>query len=111
MQDEVEALKSHLEARLTHYPTAKDLCLKILQETMDFRNSYVPMLTAFYRKLLAKVCGEKTCSMALLQACWDVVTGALKVMLDEVHKVRVQAISAHLMQGPQGLGRFLHATL
>ena len=100
-----------MEAWLAQYPTTKDLCLKILQETMDFWNSYVPMLTAFYKKLLAKVCGGKTCSTALIQACWDMSTSTLKVMLDEVHKVRVHASSAHLMQGPRGLGWFLHATL
>ena len=107
----MEALKGHLEARLLQYPTAKDLCLKILQETMNLCNSYVPMLTAFHKKLLAKVCGEKTCSVALLQACWDVAMGALNVMLDEVHKVRVHTSSTHLIQGPEGLGRFLHVIL
>ena len=78
---------------------------------MDFWNSYVPMLTAFYKKMIAKVCREKTCSPALLQVCWDVATGALKVMLNKVHKIRVHASSAHIMRGPQGLGLFLHATL
>ena len=29
----------------------------------------------------------------------------------EVHKVRVHTSSAHLMKGPDGLGRFLHTTL
>ena len=69
------------------------------------------MLTAFYRKPFAKVCGEKTYSTHLLQACWNVATGALKMMLNEVHKVRVHASSPHLMQGPQGLVGFLHVTL
>ena len=46
MQGEVEALKGQLEARLGQYHITKDLCLKILQENMDFWNSYVPMLTA-----------------------------------------------------------------
>ena len=78
---------------------------------MEFWNLDVHMLTALYKKLLAKVCREKTFSMALLQACCDVATGALKVMLNEVHKVWVHASSAHLMRGPEGLGRFLHATL
>ena len=40
-----------------------------------------------------------------------VMTGALKVMLDEVHTVRVHTISAHLMTDSQGMGTFLHATL
>ena len=48
MQGEVEALEGHVEARLVGHPTAEDLCLKILQEAMDFWNSYKPMLTAFY---------------------------------------------------------------
>ena len=38
-------------------------------------------------------------------------TGALKVMLDEVHTVRVNATSAHLMTDAEGMGTFLHATL
>ena len=66
---------------------------------------------AFYKKLIAKICGEKTCSPAFLQACWDVATGALKVMINEVHKERVHTSSAHTMKSPEGLGRFLHATL
>ena len=69
------------------------------------------MLMAFYKKLIAKVCGEKTCSPAFLQACWDVATGALKVMINEVHKERVHTSSAHTMKSPEGLGRFLHTTL
>ena len=77
---------------------------------MDFWNSYIPMLMAFYKKLIAKVCGEKTCSPSLLQACWDVAMGALKVMLDKVHKVRIYVSSAHIMKGSEGLGHFLHAT-
>ena len=48
MQGEIEALRGHFEACLGGYPKAKDLCLKILTEAMDFWNSYVPMLLAFY---------------------------------------------------------------
>ena len=47
----------------------------------------------------------------LQQAYWEVTTVTLEVMLDEVHAVRVHATSAHLMQGPEGIGTFLHATL
>ena len=54
---------------------------------------------------------ERTCSLALLQACWDVATGALKVMINEVHKERVHTSSAHIMKGPEGLGLFIYATL
>ena len=49
--------------------------------------------------------------LVLQQACWEVTTGVLKVMLDKVYVVRVHATSAHLMQGPEGMGTFLHATL
>ena len=78
---------------------------------MDFWNLYVPVMMSFYKKLITKVWGEKMCSPALFQACFDVATSALKVMLAEVHKVRVHASSARIMKGPQGLGLFLHATL
>ena len=49
--------------------------------------------------------------LVLQQAFWEVTTGVLKVMLDKVYVVRVHATSAHLMQGPEGMGTFLHATL
>ena len=93
------------------HPIAKDLCLKILQEAMDFLNSYVPMLTTFYQKLIAKVCEGGKCSVALQQAYWEVATRAFKVMLDEVYKVWVEATSAQITGGGRGMGLFLHATL
>ena len=65
MQGDVEALKGNFEARLVGHPIMKDLCLKILQEAMDFWNSYVPMLTAFYQKLIANVCEGGKFSVAL----------------------------------------------
>ena len=74
-------------------------------------NAYVPLLKSFYTKLLSKVCKREKCFKVLQQAYWEVTIGALKVMLDEVHAVRVHATSAHLMQGPAGMGTFLHATL
>ena len=33
------------------------------------------------------------------------------MILDEVHAIRAHATSAHLMQGPEGMGACLHATL
>ena len=78
---------------------------------MDFWDTYVPLLTGFYTKLLLKVCKGAKCSKVLQQACWEVTTGALKVMLDDVHAVRVHTTSAHIMGGPEGMGTFLHATL
>ena len=78
---------------------------------MDFWGAHVPLLTSYYMTLLSKVCKGGKCSKVLQQACWEVTTGALKVMLDEVHKVRVHATSAHLIQGPGGMGTFLCTTL
>ena len=112
MRTEVLALKGHfVNARLCRHPQAKDFCLKILQAAMEFWNAYVPLLMSFYAKLLSKVCEGGKFSKDLQQACWEVTTRALKVMLDEVHAVWVHATSAHLMQSPEGMGTFLHATL
>ena len=111
MRIEVLALKGLFTTHIYRHPQVKDLCLKILQEAMDFWDAYVPMFTSFYTKFLPKVCDGGKCSKVLQQACWVVTTGALEVMLNEVHAVRVHATSAHLMQGPDGMGMFFHATL
>ena len=61
MRIEVLALKGHFTARLCRHPQAKDLCLKILQEAIDFWYTCVPIFTSFYKKLLSKVCKGGKC--------------------------------------------------
>ena len=65
----------------------------------------------FYMKLISNVCIGGKCSKDIQQSCWDVTTGVLKVMLDDINTVRVHAAKAHLMKDPEGMGMFLHATL
>ena len=62
MRIEVSALKRHFNARLYRYPEVKDLYLKIMEASMDFWDTYAPLLTGFYTKLLSKVCEGATCS-------------------------------------------------
>ena len=104
-------LKGHMHARLGCHPKALDLCLKIVHATIDFWDSFVPLLTGFYSKLLATVYEGGKCSNALKSACWGVATGTFHVMLKEVCKVRVQATNAYLLFVVQAMGLFIHATL
>ena len=111
MRDEVTALQDHIQACFASHPEAQDLYLKITTETMDLWEAYVPIFSAFNRKLLAKVCEGGKCSKTLNKSCCGVATGAFRVMLNEVCKVRVHAISAHHLPGPKEMGIILHTTL
>ena len=56
IRDELMVLQGHIQACLGSHPKVLDLCLKIFQAAMDFWESFVPMFTRFYSKLLVKIC-------------------------------------------------------
>ena len=76
IRDELMLLQGHIQACLGSKYETQDLCPKIVTAGMDFWESYVPMFTGFYSKLLANVY-EGGFSKALKDACWGLPSGIL----------------------------------
>jgi hypothetical protein len=112
LKQKKKEMASHIKTILAGHTQARELCLSILDRTMDFWTFLSRGVSSFYQELLSDKCPDgAVCLKATQQICWKQTTSALRVVFEELQEVRVSASAANLRSGSVRNGAYLHATL
>ena len=108
-----DRIKGAINLTLTT-PLARSVMLELHGEfVMHFRAIFVTEVTDYYQEILGKTGGAPPHDKEITATCWALVTKLLKVIFQEVHKVRVFAADLGNLKDDMGRvnGLFLYAAL
>ena len=108
-----DRIKGAINLTLTT-PLARSVMLELHGEfVMHFRAIFVTEVTDYYQEILGKTGGPPPHDKEIKATCWALVTKLLKVIFQEVHKVRVFAADLGNLKDDMGRvnGLFLYAAL
>jgi hypothetical protein len=108
-----DRIKGAINLTLTT-PLARSVMLELHGKfVMHFRAIFVTEVTDYYQEILGKMGGPPPHDKEIKATCWALVTKLLKVIFQEVHKVRVFAADLGNLKDDMGRvnGLFLYAAL
>ena len=95
-------------------PQAKGVMMELQGEFMtQFRAIFTTELTTYYEEILGKTGGAPPHTAEVKETCWALVTKLLKVLFQEIHKVRIFASELGNIRDDNARvnGLFLYAAL
>ena len=113
MNKQMDRVKAAIDMKLARHSTAKTICYAMLAEVKTFWVSlFKTELTNLYHELLGKAYGKPPYPKDAMATCWSLTMELLKVLFEELIKVRVMACAAHLHEDKlQRNGLFFFAAL
>ena len=95
MEDWVSSLSTTIEHTFEMHPPVLSLCKELLSLTVDFFRKISSMMHTLYHELMVTTFGSDHPGKESMAICWKIVLTLVKVILQELQKVRVGAEHAY----------------
>ena len=100
IRNERREFDGYLRIVFQAHQEAYDFCHKLFEHACGWITWFLAHFLTYYEDLVRQASPGKGSSAAIRKQCWDRVVKALRVLFDELHRVRSGARSAHMIEDP-----------
>ena len=112
LDEEKISFKGHLRVVLSEHTQAYEFCLKMFDKLQAWVEWFIPTFERYHDTLLKRASASSSPTGNTRIQCWDRSRQGLKVLFDELHKVRGRGVGAIRAATPaKATALYLHYTL